>query len=129
MRYLTKNFTRHEFECKCGCGFDRVNAKLVRALQKIRDAFGKPIYISSGCRCPVHNKAVGGVWNSQHTLGRAADIYWHGDICELYNLVYDMYERGELPDIHFMKLYKSNNFMHIDVRKEKANFPRVRCGD
>lgn len=44
-------------------------------LQPIRDAWGKPIVISSGYRCPKLNKAVGGAANSQHAFGSAADIH------------------------------------------------------
>ena len=43
-------------------------------LQPLRDCFG-PIRITSGLRCPKLNKAVGGVENSQHLKGEAADIY------------------------------------------------------
>lgn len=43
-------------------------------LQPIRTAFGSPIYVTSGYRCPKLNKAVGGVKNSFHLQGRAADI-------------------------------------------------------
>ena len=43
-------------------------------LQPLRDRFG-PIRINSGYRCPELNKAVGGVANSQHMRGEAADIY------------------------------------------------------
>ena len=43
-------------------------------LQPLRDRFG-PIRITSGYRCPELNKAVGGVANSQHMRGEAADIH------------------------------------------------------
>ena len=43
-------------------------------LQPLRDKFG-PIRITSGYRCPKLNHAVGGVKNSQHLRGEAADIY------------------------------------------------------
>ena len=43
-------------------------------LQPIRDAWGKPIKVTSGYRCPRLNTMVGGVKNSQHVLGQAADI-------------------------------------------------------
>lgn len=36
---------------------------------------GVPIHINSGYRCPALNKAVGGVPNSQHIAGQAADIH------------------------------------------------------
>ena len=43
-------------------------------LQPLRDRFG-PIRINSGYRCPELNEAVGGVANSHHLRGEAADIY------------------------------------------------------
>lgn len=52
---------------------DNLN-KLADYLDGIREKVGKPILISSGFRCPVLNKAVGGVSNSQHQKGLAADL-------------------------------------------------------
>ena len=57
---------------------DESKANLValvdNVLDKARDAWGKPIKVNSGYRCPELNKAVGGVRNSQHLTGEAADI-------------------------------------------------------
>jgi len=47
-------------------------------LQVIRDEIGKPIKINSGYRSPEHNKSVGGVKNSMHVKGKAADITIQG---------------------------------------------------
>lgn len=47
-------------------------------LQPLRDHYGKPVNISSGYRCKALNKAVGGVNNSQHMRGQAADIKIQG---------------------------------------------------
>lgn len=52
---------------------DNLN-KLADYLDVIREKVGKPILISSGFRCPVLNKTVGGVANSQHLKGLAADL-------------------------------------------------------
>lgn len=52
---------------------DNLN-RLADYLDGIREKLGKPIRISSGFRCPVLNKAVGGVANSQHQKGLAADL-------------------------------------------------------
>jgi hypothetical protein len=52
---------------------DNLN-RLADYLDGIRAKFGKPISISSGYRCPMLNKAVGGVVNSQHLKGLAADL-------------------------------------------------------
>ena len=43
-------------------------------LNPIREKYGKPIRVSSGYRCTALNKAVGGVNNSQHLTGQAADL-------------------------------------------------------
>lgn len=43
-------------------------------LDPLRELWGKPIYVNSGYRSPELNKAVGGVANSQHIKGQAADI-------------------------------------------------------
>lgn len=43
-------------------------------LEPLRKHFNEPILINSGYRCPALNKAVGGVLNSQHLTGQAADI-------------------------------------------------------
>ena len=75
---LSDNFSRREFACKCGCGFDVVDAMLLQYLQAIRDYFKMPIAITSACRCQEHNHAVGDNPNSQHKRGRAADIVVKG---------------------------------------------------
>lgn len=49
-------------------------------LEPLRVAMNRPIKIGSGYRCEKLNKAVGGVYNSQHMKGQAADICIDGDI-------------------------------------------------
>ena len=73
MRY----FQPSEFACKCGrCGggADRMVSDLLDRLDEARAMAGIPFVISSGYRCPAHNKVVGGVADSAHTRGYAADI-------------------------------------------------------
>lgn len=81
-----------------------------QVLEPIREYMDKPIYVNSGYRCPLLNKAVGGVAGSQHVLGQAADITTrlreNDLIMERYieeNLVFDQ-----------MIVYK--NFIHISYR-------------
>lgn len=52
---------------------DNLN-RLADYLDGIREKYGKPIFISSGYRCPLLNQAVGGVASSQHLKGLAADL-------------------------------------------------------
>ena len=51
-------------------------------LEPLRMAMDEPIKIGSGFRCQKLNKAVGGVYNSQHMKGQAADICIDGDIAK-----------------------------------------------
>lgn len=83
---LTDNLSRHEFACKCGCGFDTVDIGLAPILQEAADYFLLKamlvradvvrvfVTINSGCRCEVWNKLKGGSENSRHMEGRAADF-------------------------------------------------------
>lgn len=70
------NFNRKEFICKCGkCNGDvEMYEELLEILQAIRNKYKKPVTVTSGIRCAKHNKNVGGVSNSRHLKGKAADI-------------------------------------------------------
>ena len=70
---LSKNFTRKDFKCPCGCSRQMVDSELVEKLQAIRDKLGKAIKVTSGYRCLSHNAAVGGSPGSKHRYGMAAD--------------------------------------------------------
>ena len=71
---LSEHFSRREFVCRCGCGTNKVQPRLVQVLQAIRDHFDLPVIVQSGTRCRAHNTRVGGAKASQHLLGKAADI-------------------------------------------------------
>lgn len=121
MMYLSKNFKEEEFICKCGkCKEVPVHMKenlilLCQQLEKIRFYTG-PIIINSGVRCSAHNKRVGGVPNSQHLQGKAADIRVKNMYVEdLYNRIVEL-KRQEVIKIGYIQLYKTKKFVHIDVR-------------
>ena len=72
-------FTREEFACKCAgkyCdGYPvEIDMNMVKIADQIREKIGKPITVNSGLRCKTHNASVGGVSNSQHLYGTAADL-------------------------------------------------------
>ena len=74
-----KWFSMSEFECHCGCRMpDSARANIVALVEQVldpaRERYGKPVCVNSGYRCARHNAAVGGVANSQHLRGEAADI-------------------------------------------------------
>ena len=73
------HFRKQEFACRCGCGYDNINLKVVKILEEIRAHFGgKPVIVTSGCRCEKHNKKVGGIKGSKHLEGLACDFYIKG---------------------------------------------------
>lgn len=74
-----KNFRPDEFACRCGCGLDLV-MPLKHFAQELRDAFGWPLTISSGARCPPVNQDDGGVPDSCHLSGEAFDGYFAGQM-------------------------------------------------
>lgn len=72
------NFKIKEFASHDGTDEIRIDEELVEKLQIIRSYFGVPVTINSGYRSPSHNHSVGGVENSNHVLGKAADISVRG---------------------------------------------------
>ena len=113
MGNLTKNLSRDEFACKCGCGLDTVDIKTVQAVQKIRDHYDRAVTITSGCRCKRHNKKVGGGQNSQHLVCRAADFTVMG----IDPLIVQDWVKHNLFDVS-MGAY--DTFTHIDTRSGEA---------
>lgn len=53
---------------------DNIRTKLLPALNKLREAWGGPVKITSGYRSKALNNAVGGVGNSLHLKGLAVDL-------------------------------------------------------
>ena len=103
-------------------GAATVDEDLIKGLQQLRklvsDKLGKdtPLKLSCVYRCPDHNKAVGGVEGSFHTLGLAADIIRPKALS-----VQDFYELAlQVPQFKDGGIgrYPSRGFMHVDVSTE-----------
>ena len=113
---VADNFAVREFACKDGSRVVIINPKLPEYLQKARDHFRKPMIITSGYRTTSHNIKVGGVSNSQHVFGNAADVYIPGvPVIELYNYFCDI--AGNSCGIGIY-----DTFVHFDVRPVKSRF-------
>ena len=116
MPEISDNFSRSEFACKCGCGFDTVDAELVQVLEVVRFKYNSPVHITSGCRCDSHNKKVGGSDGSKHKLGIAADIVVEGvPAVEVYRFLTSIFKSG-------YGIGKYDEFTHIDIRVDKARW-------
>jgi uncharacterized protein YcbK (DUF882 family) len=107
---ITKNFKRSEFACKCGCGADNIDVRLVEALQLVRDSYGRPMRVNSGVRCVAHNKHEGGEKNSYHLKGMAADIH----MPDLNERARFMEAVLSVPAIKGIGHYRT--FVHLDIR-------------
>ena len=104
-------------------------------LDPIREDWGGPISVSSGYRCPVLNKAVGGAANSGHLYGYCADLQVKGGVKKLrefadfvydwmtkHNIPYDecLYEKsGNTVWLHFCWIGKDGKqrMKHFDIIK------------
>ena len=74
---------------------ERLRQLVDYVLDPLREAYGKPIYVNSGYRCPALNRAVGGVAHSQHLTGEAADIT--GGNCQENRRLYELLRQLQLP--------------------------------
>ena len=120
---LTKNISRYEIACKCGCGFDTIDYETVKVVQECCDHFAKRLgkdrvvlYITSGCRCPEYNERIGGRKNSQHTKGRAIDFVIRGVLPADVQL----YLMGKYKGKYGIGQY--DNFTHFDTRSREARW-------
>ena len=95
--------------------------------QTIRDALGVPVRVNSGCRCAKHNAKVGGVKNSKHTLGLAADLSCSKGGKTMFDTVKKLQAEGKLPDLDYCIYYKRKNFIHIDCGGKRNSMWEVRA--
>ena len=110
-----KHFKKNEFTCKCGCKLNNTDLDLVKVLDSIRDHFNRPIIISSGCRCTKHNREVGGVRNSKHLYGKAADIVVSNvSTADVLNYVNTLVKSGRIR-YAYGQTRNMGNAVHIDI--------------
>ncbi len=114
---LSENFSVKEFRSRDGADEILIDQKLVLLLQKMRDKFGK-INISSAYRTSSYNRKVGGVSNSQHLYGLAADVTISDSsrLTEAARYAEKIGFTGVGLDDKYQK------FLHLDTRKNKSFF-------
>lgn len=108
---LSEHFSEKEFACRhCGKLPEQgISPILLNGLELLRSIVKRPIHVTSGYRCPDHNAAVGGVTNSQHVLGTAADIYVDGlPVHELASTCRKIFDG--------VGVYEADGFVHVDMR-------------
>lgn len=116
-------FKLQEFACKC-CGQlppslrENLEALVTEVLDPARRAFGGPVLVSSGYRCPAHNAEVGGVPNSMHQRCEAADIYC-SDNARLAKILEENGRYDQL--IRYLNPDGSIRFIHVSWKREGVN--------
>jgi len=116
---MTKNFKLEEFACPC-CKENKIQDIVIYKIQTVRDFLKDPILITSGYRCPEHNKAVGGSETSSHLKGLAIDIFVPNAFYA-FKILKAINDTGAFTRIGYGK--KNDKLvLHVDSDKEKSNF-------
>lgn len=117
---VSENFDSSEFTCKCGeCDGGGVKWLLIRNLETLREVVGRPIKVTSGYRCSEHNRKVGGVTDSFHTKGLAADI-----VCEGLSTDELAAKASKVFNLGGVGYYPKEGFVHVDVRGARARWTK-----
>ncbi len=93
-----------------------------KILDPLREAYGKPIIVSSGFRCEKLNTAVGGSKTSQHKTGQAADIRSLEDTREENKKLFDLIKKLNLP---FDQLINEYDYDWVHVSYSDRNRKQI----
>jgi uncharacterized protein YcbK (DUF882 family) len=110
LRYF--NYTEFDSPDEVGSG-KKMNPKLLIMLDRVRDKFDKPMYITSGYRTVEHNAKVGGKENSSHLKGLAVDISCKTSL-DRFDLI------NCLLDVGFNRIGIASTFIHVDIDSDKT---------
>lgn len=126
--FSLEEFTRSQRAVEIGCDNTHPPVSVVthltqlaqRVLEPLRSHFAEPIVISSGYRCRQLNSSVGGVSNSQHLTGQAADIYLGGDTEK--EMRYLRYIRSNLDfDQCILEGNERTSWLHVSYNSPTLN--------
>lgn len=111
-----KYFTQAEFACKCGCGTTKMDQAFVGRLNALREAYGKPLRVSSGYRCPKHPIEAKKATTGMHTTGKAVDFaVERADAVKLLSIALQMGFNGI-----GVQQKGTGRFIHLDDRPEQT---------
>lgn len=115
---LSPHFNVREFRCQCGQSHETLIAsELVDKLESLYTALNcSKIIVTSGYRCPEHDKAVGGTSSGQHTKGTAADVCCYGQDGQPISSKTVCYKAQDLGFGGIANITSSYQYTHLDVR-------------
>tara|TARA_R110000824_G_scaffold68953_2_gene177765 strand:+ start:8149 stop:8544 length:396 start_codon:yes stop_codon:yes gene_type:complete len=101
-----------------GSGKEKMDINLLMILDNMRHRSGIPYKITSGYRSSEYNKKIGGVKNSAHIQGKAADIS-ATDSRTKYSIIE--------AALHFgiQRIGVASNFIHIDIQEETEKTTKI----
>lgn len=116
-----KYFKIEEFACK-HCGQIRMDPFFLERVDRLREFYGKPLTVTSGYRCPVHNAAVSSTGTTgPHTTGHAADfLVARGEALELLRVAINMKAFTGIG----INQKGAGRFLHLDDLPNKPGQPR-----
>ena len=97
---------------------ERLKKLIENVLDPLREAYGKPIKVNSGYRCPELNKAVGGSKTSDHMKGCAADIVGTPNTKAENKRLFELVKSLDLP---FDQLIDEKNLSWVHVSYREGN--------
>jgi len=104
---VSMHFRLYEFEDPTTLTV-RLAPELPPALERVRALYGAPLRVTSGYRTSEHNARVGGVRNSEHLRGRAADLVGVvGTIRQLYAAA------SQIPELLAVN---EGDHVHVELR-------------
>ena len=115
---LSPHFNAREFRCQCGKTHETLIAsKLVDKLEALYTALNcSKIIVTSGYRCPEHDKAVGGTSSGQHTKGTAADVCCYRQDGQPISSKTVCCKAQDLGFTGIANITSSYQYTHLDVR-------------
>ena len=115
---LSPHFNVREFRCSCGGSHETLIAsELVDKLEALYTALNcSKIIVTSGYRCPEHDKAVGGTSSGQHTKGTAADVCCYGQDGQPISSKTVCCKAQDLGFTGIANITSSYQYTHLDVR-------------
>lgn len=115
---LSPHFNAHEFRCSCGKIHETlISSELIEKLEALYTTLNcSKIIVTSGYRCPDHDKAVGGTSSGQHTKGTAADVCCYGQDGQPISSKTVCCKAQDLGFGGIANITSSYQYTHLDVR-------------
>jgi len=124
---MTPHFTKDELQCKCGCTLAQFQPGFLDELELLRTVFGRPMRITSACRCSDHNARVSpqAPLRSLHIGNRETRPGHKGTLAVDVAVLGE--DKGDLFAVAWRRGWSvgwNKNFLHLD-RRVDIGMPQI----